>query len=192
MTFSDLLVFIMFAALLVMSPGPNGLLIARSVGLSGKPRALNIAGFISSFYLHGLISVLGLSAIIMKSSEAFLVFKLLGAAYLFYIGVKALISAYKPSTKNESQLKENKLILEKSAGYSKLGSFFKGFLTNALNPKVSLFYLAAFPQFIGQSDSVFYWGLVLVTIHAFMNACWFYIIACIVHKTKNYGAEPTL
>jgi threonine/homoserine/homoserine lactone efflux protein len=68
----------MFAALLVMSPGQNGLLIARSVGLSGKPRAMaNITGFISSFYLHSIISVLGLSAIIMKSSDAFLVFKLL-------------------------------------------------------------------------------------------------------------------
>tara|TARA_B110000240_G_scaffold189530_1_gene229620 strand:- start:872 stop:1039 length:168 start_codon:yes stop_codon:yes gene_type:complete len=46
------------------------------------------SGVISSFYLHGLISVLGLSAIIMKSSEAFLLFKLLGAAYLFCIGIK--------------------------------------------------------------------------------------------------------
>lgn len=146
---------------------------------------MNIAGFICSFYLHGLISVLGLSAIIMKSSEAFLLFKLLGAAYLFYIGIKALISAYKPSTKNAGQLNENNLISKNSSEYSKLGGFFEGFLTYVLNPKVSLFYLAAFPQFIGQSDSVFYWGLVLVTMHAFMNAGWFYIIPCIVHKTKE-------
>jgi threonine/homoserine/homoserine lactone efflux protein len=186
MTFSELLAFVMFAALLVMSPGPNGLLIARSVALSGKPRAMvNIAGFISSFYLHGLISILGLSAIIMKSSEAFLIFKLLGAGYLFYIGVQSLLSAYNASRPNADQSKDSNLKHKKSAEYSKLSSFFEGFLTNALNPKVSLFYLAAFPQFIGQSNSVFYWGLVLVTIHAFMNACWFYIIACIVHKTKE-------
>jgi threonine/homoserine/homoserine lactone efflux protein len=119
MTFSEFLVFVMFAALLVMSPGPNGLLIARSVGLSGIRRALmNIAGFISSFYLHGLISVLGLSAIIMKSSEAFLLFKLLGAAYLFYIGIKALISAYQASTQNAHQSKENTFTSEKSAEYT--------------------------------------------------------------------------
>ena len=135
---------------------------------------------------------MGLSANIIKSPEAFLVFKLLGAACLFYVGIKTLISAYKPSIKNASQLKENPLLSEKSAGHSKLGGFVEGFLTNALIPKVSLLYLAAFPQFIGQSDSVFYWGLVLVTVLAFMNAYWFCIIVCIVNKTKNYAAVPAL
>jgi threonine/homoserine/homoserine lactone efflux protein len=183
MTLAELIVFVTFAALLVISPGPNGLLIARSVGLSGKSRAvLNIAGFISSFYLHGLISILGLSAIIMNSSEAFLVFKLLGAAYLFYIGVKSLFSAYKSPS---SHTQNNKTVTSQPAEHSTISSFLEGFLTNALNPKVSLFYLAAFPQFIGQSDSILYWGLVLVTLHACMNACWFYIVACIVHKTKK-------
>jgi threonine/homoserine/homoserine lactone efflux protein len=154
--------------------------------LSGKPRALiNIIGFISAFYLHGLISVLGLSAIIMKSSEAFLIFKLLGAGYLFYIGVRSLISAYKPSDQQAQKLLDPNLAPSKSVRYSKTSSFFEGFLTNALNPKVSMFYLAAFPQFIDQSDSVLYWGLILVTVHAFMNAGWFYVVACIVHKTKE-------
>lgn len=184
MLFSEILLFVVFAGLLVVSPGPNGLLIARSVGVSGKPRALfNILGFVSAFYLHGLVSILGLSAILMKSSEIYFIFKLLGAAYLSFIGVKALISAYSLAKQNTETPALNSPPTHRQ--YSKFQSFLEGLLTNGLNPKVSLFYLAAFPQFIGQSDSMLYWGMLLVSVHAIMNACWFYILACVVQKTKS-------
>lgn len=185
MLFADIFLFAVFASLLVMSPGPNGLLIAQSVSVSGKRRAYtNIFGFVCAFYFHGAISVLGLSALLLSSANAFLVFKLLGASYLFYIGVKSLISVFKSSTNNKishSTLKKQ----DNEKNYSKLGSVSEGFLTNALNPKVSLFYLAAFPQFITHSDSVVYWSFCLITLHAVMNALWFLLVTHLVDKTKT-------
>jgi threonine/homoserine/homoserine lactone efflux protein len=185
MLFADIFLFAIFALLLVMSPGPNGLLIARSVSLSGKSRAhSNILGFVCAFYFHGVISVLGLSALLLSSANAFLVFKLLGASYLLYIGVKSLVSVFRSSEISQvSEPSYNKQDIDKN--YSKIASFSEGFLTNALNPKVSLFYLAAFPQFISHSSSVVYWSFCLITLHAVLNAIWFLLVTHLVDKTKE-------
>ena len=87
--------FTLVALLLVVSPGPNGMLIAKTVPLAGRAAGFaNVAGFLVAFYLHGTLSILGISVILTKSAEAFFVFKMLGALYLIWIGLKALISAF--------------------------------------------------------------------------------------------------
>ena len=55
----------------------------------------NVAGFVTSFYLHGALSILGISVILLQSAQAFFVVKMLGAAYLCWIGLKALWDAWK-------------------------------------------------------------------------------------------------
>ena len=61
--------FITVASLLVMSPGPNGVLIAKTVPTSGRAAGFaNVAGFVAAFYLHGSLSILGISAILLASS----------------------------------------------------------------------------------------------------------------------------
>lgn len=159
--------FTLVALLLVVSPGPNGMLIAKTVPLAGRAAGFaNVAGFLVAFYLHGTLSILGISVILTKSAEAFFVFKMLGALYLIWIGLKALISAF---TKVEAA----KPLLRSSLKRTLNGAFFEGFLTNALNPKVSMFYLAAFPQFIPAGESAIAYGFMLVSIHAVMNMLWF-------------------
>lgn len=188
MTIQDLLLFSVFAILLVISPGPNGLLIARSVAITGCNRAYsNIAGFVCAFYFHGAISIFGLSAILLSSASAFLIFKMLGAAYLFYIGVKSLLSVLKPNNvePNFSALKPNSNKVSKTVGFS------EGFLTNVLNPKVSLFYLSAFPQFIAHSDAVVFWSFILISLHATLNAVWFLLVAKTVSRTKGMLTSNT-
>lgn len=62
MTLAEILTFSLVAALLVMSPGPNGVLIAKTVPTSGRTAAFaNVAGFVAAFYLHGALSILGIS-----------------------------------------------------------------------------------------------------------------------------------
>lgn len=184
MTIYEVLMFTLFAGLLVVSPGPNGLLIAKTVSKGNINKAnANIVGFVAAFYLHGTFSMLGISAILLQSAEAFFVFKIIGAAYLFYIGVKSLLSAFKTrghiitTTVNQSEKVPTR-------GVS-AGDFLEGFLTNGLNPKVSLFYLAAFPQFIGSNDSIVLWSLLLITVHATMNMIWFRFLAHVIHKSKS-------
>ena len=79
-----------------MSPGPNGVLIAKTVPTSGRGAGfVNIAGFVAAFYVHGALSAFGISLILVKSAEAFFVLKIIGAAYLCWIGLKALRDAWK-------------------------------------------------------------------------------------------------
>lgn len=99
MTPAELLTFTVVASLLVMSPGPNGVLIAKTVPTSGQPAGwANVAGFVVAFYVHGALSIFGISLILVQSAQAFLIVKLLGAAYLTWIGVKALIGAWRGDT----------------------------------------------------------------------------------------------
>lgn len=157
--------FTLIALLLVVSPGPNGLLIAKTVPSSGKKAGFfNVFGFLSAFYLHGALSILGISVLLSKSAEAFFIVKILGALYLTYIGIKSLISAFK-TTAIDKNIKIKSRSLKKS--------FFEGFLTNALNPKVSMFYLAAFPQFIPSGENSILYAFLLVSIHSIMNLFWF-------------------
>lgn len=79
MAWSDILTFTMVASLLVMSPGPNGVLIAKTVPTSGRAAGFaNVAGFVAAFYLHGAMAILGISLILVQSAVAFAVVKYLG------------------------------------------------------------------------------------------------------------------
>lgn len=170
MSWSEVLTFALVASLLVMSPGPNGVLIAKTVPTSGRAAGFaNIAGFVAAFYGHGALSVLGISVLLVQSAVAFSIVKLLGAAYLCWIGVKALLAAWRGvAAAAEVAPAQDKRTLWKAFG--------EGALTNGLNPKVSMFYLAAFPQFLAVGESSAYAAFTLVTVHASINALWFAVM----------------
>ena len=71
MTYAEILTFAFVASLLVVSPGPNGVLIAKTVPTSGRAAGFaNVAGFVGAFYLHGALSVLGISLLLVQSATA--------------------------------------------------------------------------------------------------------------------------
>ena len=159
--------FTLMALLLLVSPGPNGLLIAKIVATAGKNAGFaNAIDFLAVFYLHGTLSILGISVLLIKSSEAFMLVKIIGAIYLCFIGVKSLFGAFK---KVEPKTDKKPIASQRTL----FNYFLEGFLTNALNPKVSMFYLAAFPQFISIGENAIAYGFLLVTIHSVMNMLWF-------------------
>ncbi len=164
---TTLLSFAFVAGLLVMSPGPNGVLIARTVPTSGKTAGFaNVAGFVAAFYAHGTLSILGISLILVQSAQLFFLVKMMGAAYLCWLGIRALLDAWRgPATlRTVTPAKRQRTLLK---------AFAEGFLTNALNPKVSMFYLAAFPQFISAGDGALATAFMLVTVHSLLNLVWF-------------------
>jgi threonine/homoserine/homoserine lactone efflux protein len=174
-----ILSFALVATLLVISPGPNGILIAKTVPLSGKSAGFaNIGGFVVAFYIHGSLSIFGQSIVLVQSPYAFLIFKLLGSTYLCWIGAKSLYEAWK----NREYIMESK---PAKKSVSKTRAFVEGFMTNALNPKVSMFYLAAFPQFMpnsGDASTAF----LLVFIHSAINVIWFSTTVIFLHRLVKY------
>ncbi|MBC7829010.1 MAG: LysE family translocator [Chitinophagaceae bacterium] len=136
---NELLFFALAAFVLVISPGPNMIyLISRSITQGRKAGMISLAGVIVGFLFHIILVSFGLTAILFAVPFAFILLKTLGVAYLLYLAWQAV----KPDSK--SIFETNKDLPD-----DKPGKLFRiGFLTNVLNPKVAVFYLSLFPQFI--------------------------------------------
>ena len=135
----QLLLFMAAGWLLNLTPGPDVLYIV-SHGLRHGARAGMVAalGIVSGCFVHVFAAAAGLSALLATSATAFTVIKWIGAAYLLWMGVKLLFSRGGRLDLNASRATETDLWLV----------WRRGFLTNVLNPKVALFFLAFVPQFI--------------------------------------------
>ena len=95
MDFKAVGIFTLMVLLLTIMPGPNGALILKTVPQNGRRAGiLNLAGIVFAFSIHGILSILGLSALILKTSQAFFIVKLLGSFYLLYLGVTSLWQAF--------------------------------------------------------------------------------------------------
>ncbi|MCH7345446.1 LysE family translocator [Pelomonas sp. CA6] len=136
----DLTLFVISGLLLNITPGPDSLLIlARSAGQGFRAGSAAALGIGAGTCVHVLAAALGLSALLSASAWAFTAVKLVGAAYLVYLGLAMLRSRARPAAATPS---------EAPAPAPLWQIFRQGFLTNVLNPKVALFFLAFVPQFI--------------------------------------------
>jgi len=137
--------FFTVTLLVNITPGNDVLFVAsRSISNGTKTGIIAALGVFCGGFVHILAAVLGLSLIIAKSAYLFSLIKFAGAAYLIFLGIKALVT--KPDT-------EAKLL---AIGRSNNWKHFKqGFITDALNPKVAIFFLSFLPQFIDPASHYF-------------------------------------
>jgi len=135
---NDLFLFGLAALVMVISPGPNMIyLISRSLSQGKNAGILSLLGVMCGFLFHILMVSFGLTAIFFAIPYAFIVVKFFGVGYLLYLAFNAVKSKNKIFDANQN-LKSDKPI--------KL--FNIGLMTNVLNPKMAVFYLSFFPQFI--------------------------------------------
>ncbi|MBI3727910.1 MAG: LysE family translocator [Burkholderiales bacterium] len=143
----DLVQFIIAGILLNIAPGPDSILImTRSATQGWRAGSAAALGIGTGTLVHIMAAALGLSALLATSATAFTVVKLAGAAYLLYIGATMLLSRAKSAVAN-NEAKASLPVLS----HRKI--FMQGFLTNVLNPKVAIFFLAFVPQFIAADAS---------------------------------------
>lgn len=134
--------FVLSSVLLNLTPGADTIyIISRSLAGGRRQGIASALGISTGILVHTLLVALGLAALLASSPVAFGVMKWLGAGYLAVMGLRTLLSA-------SSLLSEN----EKEKSASLLRVYGQGVLTNALNPKVALFFLALLPQFV-QADN---------------------------------------
>lgn len=133
----NILLFMGLSWVLVITPGPD-LMYVLTQGISGGKKAglVSAVGVTLGIFVHTAFAALGLSVILKTSATAFTIVKIIGASYLIYLGVKMLLSKH-------SKLK---IIEEKQISLKKI--FRQGVVSNTLNPKVALFFMAFLPQFI--------------------------------------------
>ncbi len=136
----DLALFIVSGLLLNMMPGPDSLLIMLRSGSQGwRAGSMAALGIGTGTMVHVLAAALGLSALLSASAELFAVIKLMGALYLVYLGVSMLWQSGTSTSVDGA-------VVVPALPYGRI--FRQGLLTNVLNPKVALFFLAFVPQFI--------------------------------------------
>ncbi|MGP4717074.1 LysE family translocator [Psychrobacter sp. T6-6] len=145
----DYLGFILAAILLNLTPGTDSMyIITRSVSQGQTAGFYSVLGITSGILVHTLLASLGLSVLIASSPVAFMIVKYIGAAYLCYLGLKMLLSKNSNSIAN-SLSKDERTIDKQNVDSWQI--YKQGVLTNVFNPKVALFFLAFFPQFIDAS-----------------------------------------
>jgi threonine/homoserine/homoserine lactone efflux protein len=161
---SQLLMFIAAGWLLNLTPGPDVLYIATSALKHGVRAGLVAAlGIVSGCFVHVLAAALGVGALLATSSTAFALLKWLGAAYLGWIGLRLLLGS---GARTRWPLA--KLAAPEPAPLWRL--YRQGFLTNALNPKVALFFLAFVPQFIAPASADKFSAFVVLGLLFILNS----------------------
>ena len=164
----NLVLFLTASLALIVTPGPDmiyvmtrGIAHGRWVGL------VSAWGACSGLIFHTALAAAGLSALLRSSATAFMLVKYAGAAYLIYLGVKALLN------KTSFSVDENAVL---KTGFGK--AFFQGMASNVLNPKVALFFLAFLPQFVHPATGgAAGWMLVLGTCFTLLALTIFTAIA---------------
>lgn len=135
--------FLFASILLNLTPGADTMyILGRSISQGKKAGLLSAFGIGVGTLIHCLFAVLGLSIIIAKSALAFQIVKYIGAAYLIFLGLKMITA----KNKNDFNLSSDLV----TVSHKKI--FFSGILTNVLNPKVALFFLAFLPQFVNPKN----------------------------------------
>lgn len=151
MDIHHLLLFVAAGLLLNLTPGPDVLYIVTNALRSGARAGMVAAlGITAGCFVHIFAAALGVSALMAASSTAFSILKWAGAAYLVYVGVR-MVMARAPSAGEQSAISSIAVHARGTSATALKGIFFQGFWTNALNPKVALFFLAFVPQFITAS-----------------------------------------
>ncbi len=157
----DFLLFLLAATAISLTPGPGLLYVAARTLAAGRGEGLaSTLGLALGGQVHVLGGALGVSALLVASAEAFTVFKLLGAAYLVWLGWRTWRTAR---------------AVESLAAPTPVGrrrAFRDGILVEALNPKTAAFFLAFIPQFVDPAAGPAFWQFLLLgTVTVVLNGC---------------------
>ena len=137
----NLVVFVLSGILLNLTPGQDTFyILGRSIAQGRCAGVLSVLGIASGTVVHTFAAALGLSAILATSARAFLILKLAGSIYLIYLGFKMVFYGAGKTAKPVEFTRESQFAIYRA-----------GFLTNLLNPKVALFFMAFLPQFVAPS-----------------------------------------
>ncbi|MDN3453350.1 MULTISPECIES: LysE family translocator [unclassified Psychrobacter] len=184
--------FILAAILLNLTPGTDSMyIITRSISQGQTAGFYSVLGITSGILVHTLLAALGLSVLLANSPTAFMLVKYIGAGYLCYLGLKMLMSKQQPLIASHFQDDEKSKSIKPLDHWQ---IYKQGVLTNTFNPKVALFFLAFFPQFI---DSSYAYGmlsfLMLGLTFATTGFIWCLCLALLASKfSKKLRENPKI
>ena len=178
--------FVIAVFLLNVTPGPDtAYIVGRSVAQGRGAGLMSALGISAGCCVHSLACAFGLTALLAASAAAFTVIKFVGALYLMYLGVRLIFTRPAAAeTKGAARASE--------APKSLRQLFTQGFLTNVLNPKVVLFFVSFFPQFVTTgSDHKALAFLTLGAVFVVMSMVWNSFVAWVAGSvTQRFSGKP--
>ncbi len=172
-----------------MIPGADTLLIMKNtINYGAKAGRYTILGMATGLTFWTIIAVLGLSVVIAQSVFLFNTIKYVGAAYLFYLGVKAFVDKDIISLKSVEVESDAQVHHSLSRYYKE--SYLQGALSNILNPKTVLVYITFMPQFININENVNQQLIVLGLILTLIAVVWFLVVVYIIDHVKRWLEKP--
>jgi len=164
--------FLVSALVIILSPGADTFLMLRSTLRGGKKDGfLTMLGIYAGITTLSLLLISGVGLVVAKAPGALFWLKILGALYLLFLAVQSLragVNLVKRNSAGESITVDQ----DQSVTRTKAGPFVLGFLTNVTNPKVLIFFLAFFPQFLGDSSHAAVQLAMLCLIFVVVSAVW--------------------
>jgi threonine/homoserine/homoserine lactone efflux protein len=163
--------------ILIALPGPDQALVMRNTAMRGRAAGVRtVLGGATGLSLHASAAAFGISALLATSATAYATLKIVGIAYLLYLGVRMLRSAGHEAPDDA----------DSRAGRP----FVQGFVSNALNPKVALFFLTFVPQFLPDSGSTLPTALGLSALFAVLYVAWFGGLVTVVGVVAGWLRRP--
>ena len=185
MEISALTTYLIAITLLTITPGVDTMLIIRNTARGGwRDGAVSSLGICSGLFLHATVSAVGISVILLQAAWAFSALKMAGAGYLVWLG----ISSWRKVLNQEG--------FEIVNGGTAVDTFLsqrslrEGFLSNILNPKTAIFYMAFLPQFINPAQSALLQSLFLAGLHFIIAMIWQCLLALMVKQLKIWLQRP--
>ena len=175
MSWSSYLSYVAFAGVLVLVPGADFTVIVKNTLAGGAARGRwSACGVASSNAVQGLAAVAGLGAVVVRIQPLFQAIKWAGIAYLVYLAVQSLRSAWRGRYTAFSD----------DAPDTGRRGWREGFLSNITNPKVLVFYLAVLPQFIGPGTP---WTVLLglALTHALLSLAYLLVVVAGLHRVRR-------
>lgn len=178
---SALTSFAVVAGLLTLTPGLDTALVLRSALTQGRRHAFATAAGISGGLLAwGVAAAVGVSALLTASTVAYDVVRVVGAAYMVWLGV-GLLRAARAGHRDDQQ---------PAAGSTPWRGAQRGLLTNLVNPKIGAFYLAVLPQFLPPHVSALLMGVLLAVVHVVLSLAWFTLLVLGAHRVRGLLSRP--
>jgi RhtB (resistance to homoserine/threonine) family protein len=182
---AHLWVFLSISAVVIVVPGPDTAIVTKNALLHGRRAALGTAlGVNTGLSVWTLACAFGIASVIEASDTAFTALKLIGAAYLIWLGVQALRAARRAGSHATHP------DLDRRRSLSGRGGFRQGMLSDLANPKIGAFFTSVLPQFAGSGHAVLVPFLVLGGLFVLMTVIWLCAYALVAVKASELLRRP--
>jgi threonine/homoserine/homoserine lactone efflux protein len=176
--------FLPIAALMTVTPGPGTAMIVRSALRGGVRTALaTIAGNSAGVLAWAVLSALGVSALVAASELAFATLKVTGAAVLIYLGARSLLA------RRRGEPEPSQATTRSPSRHTALRD---GLATSLANPKLAVFFVALFPQFVADGAPVLPPALAMAGLIVLLDLAWYSTLAVLVDRSRRAFVESGL